>query len=88
MLQPNAAPRIGETGVDITPPFEPPRSKLNRRNRRKFEQKAAKETKAQWGLGFRDDHSLGLRPICGTRPRSASRKDDEDERRGAEVPTG
>ena len=42
--------------VDIAVPPEPLRTMLNRRQRRGFEQKAAKETK---GLGFRDGHPAG-----------------------------
>jgi hypothetical protein len=36
---------------------------LNRRQRRKIEQKAAKETKANERLGFRDGHPVGLRRL-------------------------
>jgi hypothetical protein len=39
--------------------LEPLRSMPDKRQRRKFEQKAAKETKAHGGLGFRDGYSVG-----------------------------
>src|SRR5580704_993125 len=38
----------------------------DKRQRRKFEQKAAKETKAHWGLGFCDGHPVGLRRLSGS----------------------
>jgi hypothetical protein len=46
-------------GVDFAAQLEPLGSMLDKRQRRKFEQKAAKETKAHWGLGFRDGYSVG-----------------------------
>jgi hypothetical protein len=48
---------------------------LNRRQRREFEQKAAKETKAHWGLGFRDGHPVGpSAPLRSSSPSLRSRR--------------
>jgi hypothetical protein len=38
---------------------------LDKRQRRKFEQKAAKETKAHWGLVFRHGYSVGSSATLG-----------------------
>jgi hypothetical protein len=53
MVQPKAAAYVvyRPIGVDIAAPPEPLRTMLDRRQRRGFEQKAAKETKGLW-IGF------------------------------------
>src|ERR1700735_4898176 len=52
--------------------LEPLGSKLNRRNRRKFEQKAAKETKTDCGLGFCDSSSARAFGDCPVLQSSSS----------------
>jgi hypothetical protein len=63
-------------GVNFAAPLEPLRSMLDRRQRRKFEQKAAKETKVHSGLGFRVKPSATLRFF--DRPRSRRRPRPRD----------
>jgi hypothetical protein len=59
-----------ESASNFAAQLEPLGSMLDKRQRRKFEQKAAKETKAHWGLGFRDEHSLGPSATLGFSNRS------------------
>ena len=63
---------VGESVSILLRHPEPLRTMLYRRQRRGFEQKAAKETKGIGGLGFRDDYSVGAFSVSSNRLRPRS----------------